>query len=104
MKIWILHTGTRNKKVFNSEAQFLSYISSIRNRRHHKYSVYEEIESGKIDDYYNNHVKQNERDVQLRSVLGEIDFVEESIIKLKELYKNEQKPKNQFWINLISMV
>lgn len=80
-KIWILDTKYgKKKKVFNSESQLLKNISTNSDQ---VILEYELVSSVKSSDFF----KTKERDIQLRSVLGELDKKEESIGELISLYE-----------------
>ena len=90
-KIWIVENykkanKLRNVKIYRNESQLLK---SIRQDSDQMILEYDLKSSTKSSDFF----KEKERDIQLRSVLGELDTNEESRIKLISIYE-ELAPEN----------
>lgn len=80
-KIWILKKSkqTKNYRVFKTETELLKAISPNYNQEVYEYELKCNFE---VVDF----LKQKERDIQLRSVLGELEKSEEVIINFINTY------------------
>lgn len=90
-KIWILKRNrqTKNYRVFKTETELLKAISPGSNQEVLEY----ELTSGfKAADFF----KERERDIQLRSVLGELEKSEEIVIDLINAYI-KLAPEGKVW-------
>jgi hypothetical protein len=82
-KIWIVTSNTsfsKKQKIYKSES---SLLKAIKNYGDQEIFEYDLVSSLKATDY----LKSKSRDSQLKSVLGELDDKEESIIKMIAFYK-----------------
>ncbi len=93
-KIWIVETGSKFKKVkvYRSKSQFISNIN-LNDKEQFIYE-YDLVSSISSVDY----AKQSDRNIQIRSVLGELDEKEKAILDFIKLYEeycpNEVKNYN----------
>lgn len=88
--IWILNDKSQrqNVKIFRNESQLLKNISKDSDQEILEYELKSSIKS---KDYF----KTKDRDIQLRSCLGELSKSEESIINLISMYESIA-PENKF--------
>jgi len=90
-------------RYFKTEKELLRYIDG---RPRHSVIIYEELESVNASDYKRRTLQERDRDIQLRSILGELDTFEQDYIVFLEMYRkiapeNDEKTKLLRDLNLI---
>lgn len=84
-KVWFIKGSGR---YYKSEREFLKAIRDVDNRT---FIIYEQVETGSCGNYKRGLLKERERDIQLRSVLGELTKYEESISNFMKLFSELAK-------------
>lgn len=94
-KVWFIksrYNRSRGGKYYRSEKEFFKNILTDDKR---EFSIFEEVESGTSGVYKANSLKEKDRDIQLRSVLGELNKYEEAISNFIKAYTELSKEEKR---------